>query len=93
MIKLEQKDDVDPLCPHCSEKLQEVWHRELSGLFGKRQGKGSTDERPLPVAPDDGWDSVTPCTPSECDFCAAISSAHRLAHGMTVIMLPYDVDH
>lgn len=36
MIELEQKDDVDPVCPHCEERLQRVWCRELKGFLGKR---------------------------------------------------------
>ena len=35
-VKLEKKDDIDPVCPHCSHKLGEVWHRELGGILGKR---------------------------------------------------------
>ena len=36
MIKLKEKDDVTPLCPHCSEPLDELWFRELKGLLGRR---------------------------------------------------------
>ena len=35
MIKLKEKDDVTPLCPHCSEPLDELWFRELKGLLGR----------------------------------------------------------
>jgi hypothetical protein len=36
MLELEEKNDVDPLCPACSEKLKRVWYQELRGLIGKR---------------------------------------------------------
>ena len=36
MTELKRKDDVLPVCPHCSETLQEVWFRELRGILGKR---------------------------------------------------------
>jgi len=36
MITLQKKDDVRPLCPHCSSELATVWMRELSGLLGRR---------------------------------------------------------
>lgn len=36
MISLKEKNDVQPLRPHCSEPLDEMWFRELSGLLGKR---------------------------------------------------------
>ena len=35
-ISLEQKDDVQPLCPFCSNNLNAVWMRELSGVLGRR---------------------------------------------------------
>jgi hypothetical protein len=36
VIELEKKDDVTPICPHCSQKLSRMWFRQLSGFFGKR---------------------------------------------------------
>lgn len=36
MITLKQKDDATPLCPHCSETLDELWFRELKSSFGRR---------------------------------------------------------
>lgn len=36
MIELRQRDDVVPLCPHCSEPPGEVWFRELRSGFGRR---------------------------------------------------------
>lgn len=36
MIELEQKDDVDPVCPHCEKSLRCIWYRQLSGFLGKR---------------------------------------------------------
>lgn len=36
MIDLREKNDIVPLCPHCSEPLNEMWFNELRGLLGKR---------------------------------------------------------
>jgi len=36
MIDLREKNDIEPLCPHCSEPLKEMWFNELRGLLGKR---------------------------------------------------------
>jgi hypothetical protein len=36
MIELRQKDDAVPLCPHCSESLDELWFRELKSSLGRR---------------------------------------------------------
>ena len=36
MIECIQKEDVSPICPHCSEPIKEVWCREVSSFFGKR---------------------------------------------------------
>ena len=35
-MQLKLKEDVEPICPHCSTALHEVWLRELPGTFGKR---------------------------------------------------------
>ena len=36
MIECVEKDDLNPVCPHCSERLREVWCRALSSFFGRR---------------------------------------------------------
>jgi hypothetical protein len=36
MIQLTQKDDVTPICPHCSQSVRQIWFRELKGFFGRR---------------------------------------------------------
>jgi hypothetical protein len=30
------REDVTPVCPHCSQGLKEVWCRGLSSAFGRR---------------------------------------------------------
>lgn len=36
MIQVKEKNDVTPVCPHCTQPVHEVWFRELRGVFGKR---------------------------------------------------------
>ncbi len=36
MLTLEERKDVRPVCPHCSEQLDAVWYQELAGMFGRR---------------------------------------------------------
>lgn len=36
MIYLEEKDDVTPVCPHCSAELERMWVRRMESVFGKR---------------------------------------------------------
>ncbi len=36
MTNLIEKNDVQPVCPHCSEPLNEIWFRGLKGFLGKR---------------------------------------------------------
>lgn len=36
MIRLEERDDVTPLCPHCTTPLGEIWFRSLPGRLGRR---------------------------------------------------------
>jgi len=36
MLQVREKNDVTPLCPHCSESVGELWFRELRGTFGRR---------------------------------------------------------
>jgi hypothetical protein len=35
-MELEQKPDIDPLCPHCQQPLRGLWFRELRGFLGRR---------------------------------------------------------
>ncbi|UCG33980.1 MAG: hypothetical protein JSU68_04950 [Phycisphaerales bacterium] len=35
-ITVEQRDDVQPVCPHCQNELRVVWQRGLSGMLGRR---------------------------------------------------------
>lgn len=36
MIELKQRDDAEPLCPHCTEPVRELWFQELRGFLGRR---------------------------------------------------------
>jgi hypothetical protein len=36
MIELTERNEVEPLCPHCSEPLQAVWFQQLKSFLGKR---------------------------------------------------------
>ena len=36
MINVKERDDIVPICPHCSEPLGEIWFRELKTDFGRR---------------------------------------------------------
>jgi len=36
MLATERREDVVPVCPHCSESLRTVWYQELAGILGKR---------------------------------------------------------
>lgn len=36
MARLESKDDVTPVCPHCSDELDTIWMQELHGFLGRR---------------------------------------------------------
>jgi uncharacterized protein with PIN domain len=33
---LEAREDVRPICPHCSAELQTIWTQELRGFMGRR---------------------------------------------------------
>ena len=35
-IELEQKDSVQPKCPHCSTEIRKIWFQEIKGVLGKR---------------------------------------------------------
>jgi len=37
VIELERKDDVDPVCPHCSKSLKRVWFHRIRSVLGKQQ--------------------------------------------------------
>jgi hypothetical protein len=36
MIQLEHRDDIDPICPFCTQQLQYIAYRELRAVFGRR---------------------------------------------------------
>ena len=36
MLPVEEKNDVNPICPHCEKELTLVWSRGLESTFGKR---------------------------------------------------------
>lgn len=36
MIECIEKDDVAPICPHCSAAIEQLWVRVLKSLFGRR---------------------------------------------------------
>jgi hypothetical protein len=36
MIRLVEKNEVSPVCPHCQIRLAEVCYQELPALLGKR---------------------------------------------------------
>ena len=36
MMEIEERSDIQPLCPHCKGELITMAYRELSGLLGKR---------------------------------------------------------
>lgn len=35
-IEVEERPDVEPVCPHCDEPLRTVWTRVLAARFGRR---------------------------------------------------------
>lgn len=35
-MTLEEKNDVNPICPHCNKQLFKIWYREVESFFGKR---------------------------------------------------------
>ena len=35
-IRIEKRDDVLPICPHCSKPVTTLWHQELVGFLGRR---------------------------------------------------------
>ncbi|MBN2426666.1 MAG: hypothetical protein JXR46_11050 [Calditrichaceae bacterium] len=36
MIQIEEKNDVNPVCPHCKNELTSIWFREVPAFLGKR---------------------------------------------------------
>lgn len=36
MINLKERDDVVPLCPHCTQPVEELWFRSLKSRLGRR---------------------------------------------------------
>jgi len=36
MLEMKEKNDVSPLCPHCSQTLEELWFKELRAKLGRR---------------------------------------------------------
>ncbi len=36
MLKLEKKDDIIPVCPHCKSALSTILFQEIKGDMGKR---------------------------------------------------------
>jgi len=36
MLKLENRDDITPLCPFCTTELHTIHMRALRGILGKR---------------------------------------------------------
>jgi hypothetical protein len=36
MIECTKRDDISPMCPHCSSQLRTVWFQQLAGVMGKR---------------------------------------------------------
>ncbi|MBU2677069.1 MAG: hypothetical protein KJP16_08285 [Gammaproteobacteria bacterium] len=35
-MELKNKEDIKPLCPHCSTLLSELWFQKLKGFWGQR---------------------------------------------------------
>ncbi len=36
MLNLERREEISPICPHCSAEIYTVWFQELAGFLGKR---------------------------------------------------------
>lgn len=36
MIEIQERNDLMPVCPHCSEDLNKVWVREIRSWLGRR---------------------------------------------------------
>jgi hypothetical protein len=35
-MKLELREEIQPICPHCQTEITTLWYRELRGPFGRR---------------------------------------------------------
>lgn len=35
-MRIENREDVSPVCPHCQAVLQSIWYRKLHGTLGRR---------------------------------------------------------
>jgi len=36
MLTFENKEDLNPICPHCKAELRTVYYRQMKGDLGKR---------------------------------------------------------
>jgi uncharacterized protein with PIN domain len=36
MVKVEEKYDLSPVCPHCNQPIEKIFAKQLSGLLGRR---------------------------------------------------------
>ena len=36
MIAFQQREDINPVCPHCKQEITQVYFRQLKGDLGKR---------------------------------------------------------
>ncbi len=36
MVTLENKENVQPVCPHCSKQITTLWMQTITGVLGKR---------------------------------------------------------
>ena len=36
MIECTKREDAQPICPHCSSQLRDVFYQQLGGVMGKR---------------------------------------------------------
>ncbi|WP_444996257.1 hypothetical protein [Aliikangiella sp. IMCC44359] len=36
MLKVEEKNDITPICPHCEQPITTLWFRKIESFLGKR---------------------------------------------------------
>jgi len=36
MVNIVEKNDVNPVCPHCKANLTDIFTQQIYGIFGKR---------------------------------------------------------
>ena len=36
MIELQERNDMNPECPHCKQRIEKLYFQELLGFLGKR---------------------------------------------------------